>query len=171
MCKTRGNWRCHRVSDLSHYHQAQIGAMEVRQWRMSRHGRSGRNCSSCTPTPWQFSFRAVVATWQNVLVNSRPSSGSRRLPTPGQVQHGQRHVATTSSQLLRRGTAWPNQAIDPDRSRVQHSERAQSVRAWAFLEALDLRGAKTQYALRKNAECWGLPTERWPLAQNGRLLP
>ena len=71
---------------------------------MSRHGRSGGNCSSCTPTPRQFSFRAAAVTRQNVLVNSRPSGGSRRLPTPGQVQHGQRRVAAASSQLLRRSS-------------------------------------------------------------------
>ena len=117
-----GNWRCRRVSDLSRYRQAQIGAAEVRQRRMSRHGRSGGNCSSCTPTPRQFSFRAAAVTRQNVLVNSRPSGGSRCLPTPEQVQHGQRRVAAASSQLLRRSSARPNQAIDPDRSRVQHSD-------------------------------------------------
>jgi hypothetical protein len=73
---------------------------------MSRRGRSGGNCSSCTPTPWQFSLRAAAVTRQNVLFNSRPSGGSRCLPTPGQVQHGQRRVAAASSQLLRHtGTA------------------------------------------------------------------
>jgi hypothetical protein len=117
-----GNWRCRRVSDLSRYRQAQIGAAEVRQRRMSRRGRSGGNCSSCTPSPRQFSLRAAAVTRQNVLINSRPSGSSRRLPTPGQVQHGQRRVAAASSQLLRRGTARPNQAIDPDRSNIPHSE-------------------------------------------------
>ena len=117
-----GNWRCRRVSDLSRYRQAQIGAAEVRQRRMSRRGRSGGNCSSCTPSPRQFSLRAAAVTRRNVLFNSRPSGSSRRLPTPGQVQHGQRRVAATSSQLLRRSSARPNQTIDPDRSRVQHSD-------------------------------------------------
>ena len=70
---------------------------------------------SCTTSTLSFEVMQIIETPDSV-------EPPEDVHAPGQVQHGQRRVAAASSQLLRRSSARPNQAIDPDRSSIPHSE-------------------------------------------------